>query len=232
MRSFSYAMALGIVLSICSCTWKEDRERRAAARAEAQKFAALKEEAAQEHAAFRAQAGWKRKTYRNESVLALLNDANTGLQVSLDDQRGLLMAGDLVAMDFPIASGKRTHPTPTGQFTILDKQKTYRSNLYGELVDESGETVQRDVDIRRVQTGEGQRFVGASMPYWMRLTNTGVGLHVGTIPSSGRPASHGCIRLPRAVAPDLFARVRLGTPVLIADQAPTEWKASGEPDDR
>jgi len=66
--------------------------------------------------------------------------------------------------------------------------------------------------------GEGAMFAGAKMPYWMRLTDTGVGMHVGYVP--GHPASHGCIRLNREVAQKLFALVKVGTPVVVAERAP------------
>ena len=49
------------------------------------------------------------------------------------------------------------------------------------------------------------------MPYFMRLTNDGVGLHAGMLP--GYAASHGCIRLPHAFAELLFSNVSVGTPV-------------------
>lgn len=53
------------------------------------------------------------------------------------------------------------------------------------------------------------------MPYWMRLTNYGIGMHVGNIPQPGEPASHGCIRMPEEFVPVLFNKVEIGTPVKI-----------------
>ena len=53
------------------------------------------------------------------------------------------------------------------------------------------------------------------MPYWMRLTSYGIGMHVGAIPNPGSPASHGCIRMPEATARLVFASSRIGTPVKI-----------------
>jgi len=171
------------------------------------------------HASFRQQSGWKRQSYRNDELLAKAGNDNTRIEISLQEQRGLLIVNDLIAMDFPIASGKRSHPTPAGDYTVISKKRDHASNLYGRYVDgESGETLQRDVDVRRDPLPEGARFVGAPMPYWIRLTNTGIGLHVGDLP--GYPASHGCVRLPRAVAPDIFNRVAVGTPVLVAPMAP------------
>lgn len=171
--------------------------------------------AAEAHTAFRAQPKWKGKTYRDPDLMAAATPENTKILISLQDQRGLLLTNDMVAMDFPVATGKRSHPTPTGTFTIIEKKRTYSSNLYGKIYDAENNVVNSDANTRTDTVPEGGRFEGASMPYWMRLTNSGVGLHVGYVP--GRPASHGCIRLPRSVAPEIFERVKIGTPVEIQD---------------
>ena len=55
----------------------------------------------------------------------------------------------------------------------------------------------------------------APMPYWMRLTSYGIGMHAGVIPKPGEAASHGCIRLPKDLAPRVFDVVKVGTPVTI-----------------
>jgi lipoprotein-anchoring transpeptidase ErfK/SrfK len=51
------------------------------------------------------------------------------------------------------------------------------------------------------------------MKWFMRLTEKGVGMHVGILP--GYPASHGCVRLPEAIAPLIYQKVKIGTPVVI-----------------
>lgn len=53
----------------------------------------------------------------------------------------------------------------------------------------------------------------AKMPFFMRLSCKDFGLHEGYVP--GRPASHGCIRLPKEVAQKLFADAPIGTWVSI-----------------
>jgi ankyrin repeat protein len=49
----------------------------------------------------------------------------------------------------------------------------------------------------------------ADMPYFMRLSCKDFGMHQGYV--TGRPASHGCIRLPASAAKKLFAEVPIGT---------------------
>ncbi|MFZ4775688.1 MAG: L,D-transpeptidase [Terrimicrobiaceae bacterium] len=170
------------------------------------------------HTAWRAGSGWKSKTYRNEDLLALATADNSTVEISLAEQRGLLLVNSCVAMDFPVASGKSSHPTPTGEFRILGKEKDYSSNLYGKIVDVTGTVVVENADTRTDVPAEGTSFEGARMPYWMRLTDTGVGMHVGYVP--GRPASHGCIRLKRETATRLFKLLKIGTPVVVAEKAP------------
>lgn len=53
----------------------------------------------------------------------------------------------------------------------------------------------------------------ASMPYFQRLSCGDFGLHQGYVP--GRPASHGCIRVPAGKAAKLFAMTRTGDRVTI-----------------
>lgn len=176
--------------------------------------------AAQRHAAFRETEGWKRRTFQDEEVLSQVTPENVNMVVSLADQRALLLAGSSVAVDLPVATGKRSHPTPTGSFNILEKVAKHSSNLYGKILDAEGTVVSRMADRRKAEIPEGGSFVGSPMPYWLRLTTDGVGFHVGQLP--GRPASHGCIRMPRAIAPKIYSSVHVGTPVLIVDIWPQQ----------
>jgi lipoprotein-anchoring transpeptidase ErfK/SrfK len=178
-------------------------EERAAREAAAQRAA--------NHAEFRATSGWRSKTYEDSAILAETNPSNSRIVISLGDQRGLLLRGDDIALDFPIASGKRSHPTPTGSYTILSMKRDHSSNLYGRVLDAEGNVVKSMADVRTAEIPEGGAFVGSPMPFWLRLTNDGIGLHVGHLP--GRPASHGCVRLPRRAASLIFDRVQVGTRV-------------------
>ena len=47
------------------------------------------------------------------------------------------------------------------------------------------------------------------MPYFMRLSCQDFGLHEDRV--TGRPAAHGCVRLPGKVARRLFSEVPIGT---------------------
>lgn len=114
-----------------------------------------------------------------------------------------------------VATGKEGHATPAGEFKILEKVADKRSTLYGWIVDADGNVVNSDADTRKHKAPPGGEFVHAPMPYWMRLTWSGIGMHAGHIPRPGEPASHGCIRLPEKFAPLLFDVVKIGTPVRV-----------------
>jgi hypothetical protein len=92
------------------------------------------------------------------------------------------------------STGRPGHPTPTGVFTILEKEVHHESTIYQ----------------------------GAEMPYMERVTWGGIALHAGNLP--GYPDSHGCIRLPLEFSKLLFGVTMKGATVIIADQqsAPAE----------
>lgn len=214
-KSLSLSLFAFICLLAPGCVSPES----AAAAKERKESAALRKTARVEHELWRSLGGWKKQTYRNKELLAMATPNNTSLEISLKEQRGLLLVRGAVAMDFPLASGKASHPTPAGSYTIRAKEREYRSNLYGKIYDVSGVEIESDADTRKHPVPEGGRFEGASMPYWMRLTDSGVGLHVGYVPG-GRAASHGCVRLKRDTASQVFGLVKIGTPVTIAEEAP------------
>ena len=105
--------------------------------------------------------------------------------ISLSDQLAYLYRGDRLAAVTSISSGTPKNPTPTGIFGVLDKKTFHRSVKYDN----------------------------APMPHMQRIDKYGIALHAGMLP--GRPASHGCIRLPAKFAAKLFAVTELGTPVMI-----------------
>lgn len=96
-----------------------------------------------------------------------------------------------------VSSGKPGHETPTGVFTILEKNAVHHSNAYNN----------------------------ASMPYQQRLTWDGVALHAGGLP--GYPESHGCVHLPYAFARELFGTTRQGTTVVVSDSAAHQVAGAG-----
>jgi len=139
----------------------------------------------------------------------------TRIQISLSEQIARIYKGEQEVGWTYVATGLSSHPTPTGNFSIIEKKADKVSNKYGVIVNESGEIVDGDASPGRDRVPSGCRYIPASMPHWMRLTSFGVGMHAGPIPDPGKPASHGCIRLPHEMAEKLYSNVVVGTPVTI-----------------
>lgn len=108
--------------------------------------------------------------------------------VSLPAQRAYVYRNGVRIGVSPVSTGRPGYETPPGIYTVLGKEREHYSNLYDD----------------------------APMPYMQRLTWDGLALHAGTLP--GHPASHGCVRLPRTFAEQLFAITMPGTTVVIADR--------------
>ncbi|HZE57264.1 MAG TPA: L,D-transpeptidase family protein [Chthoniobacterales bacterium] len=149
----------------------------------------------------------------NNAVLAKVTPDNSHIIVSLTKQRAYLMTGEEIAIDSPISSGKRGHTSPNGSFSVLEKDKDHRSNIYGDYVDSKGRVVRGGISSQIDSAPSGTHYVGASMKWFMRLTSAGVGMHVGILP--GYPASHGCIRMPEPGAAQFYSHVKVGTPVRV-----------------
>jgi len=151
------------------------------------------------------------KIYKNEAVLK--SGGSPRITIDLGLQRAMLYKGDELAMDYPVSTGKSAYPTPPGNYTVLEKLKSGKaSNLYGTSYDAEGNVHNSNADSGD-PVPEGGYFKGASMPYWMRLTWSGVGMHRGNVPRY--PASHGCIRTYSAAVATVYSNVSIGTPVSI-----------------
>ena len=114
--------------------------------------------------------------------------------VSLRNQRITVYDADGWILRAPVSSGQKGRETPSGVFSVLQKNAEHYSNLYED----------------------------AYMPHMQRLTWSGIALHGGLLP--GYPASHGCVRLPFDFAERLFGATRLGMRVIVtpSDVAPVE----------
>jgi lipoprotein-anchoring transpeptidase ErfK/SrfK len=153
----------------------------------------------------------------DQGLLARMSPDDVHIIVSLEKQRAYLMVGEQVVVDSPISSGKRGHTSPSGSMKVLEKDPNHHSSLYGDFVDSSGRIVRAGVSLHIDAAPSGTHFQGAEMKWFMRLTDEGVGMHVGILP--GYPASHGCIRMPSDGAKLFYDHVRVGTPVEVQPAA-------------
>ena len=120
-----------------------------------------------------------------------------------------------------VATGLADYPTPTGEFEVIEKIADKTSNLYGRIYNKAGVVVKNNAKLGRDPIPPGGRFVGASMPNFLRMTFDGVGMHAGPLPRPGSPASHGCIRLPEKVADNLYRHVGVGTKISVVGGGPS-----------
>lgn len=139
--------------------------------------------------------------------------AQPSIVVHLREQMADIFDGDKLIGRSSISSGRRSRPTPTGRFAVLEKIPEHISNRYGDYVDELGSIVKSNIDNQDITAPAGTQFRGTKMPFFLRFVG-GVGLHAGPLP--GHPDSHGCVRLPPFIAQRLF-NVPVGTPVSVEE---------------
>ena len=111
--------------------------------------------------------------------------ARLSITVDLTTQRATLSRDGQPVMVTKVSSGKKEKPTPPGKYVVTQKYTDWRSTLYHN----------------------------ASMPFFLRLSCSPVGLHAGVVPDY--PASHGCVRLPSEIAKKFYEIVPKGTMVEI-----------------
>ena len=105
--------------------------------------------------------------------------------IDLAAQKAIVSRDGEPVLTAKVSSGRKEKPTPRGKYVVTQKYTEWRSTLYHN----------------------------ASMPFFLRLSCSPVGLHAGVIPDY--PASHGCVRLPPDFAKRLYAMVPRGTIVEI-----------------
>jgi hypothetical protein len=118
------------------------------------------------------------------------------VKLSLATQNLFVMEGNRVLMAVQGNVGKPGAATPTGDYTIYNKEK------------------------HRRRASEPDR--GYPMAYWCEF-KPAYGFHEGFVHPA--PHTHGCVRLHREAAARLFALTKIGTPVHIRNSLPEdkEW---------
>jgi lipoprotein-anchoring transpeptidase ErfK/SrfK len=134
----------------------------------------------------------RQKTHQQPSRKAVVADKKDSkpqgpliISISIARQKLQIYDANGLFAESPVSTGMPGHATPMGVFSVIQKQKYHRSNIYS----------------------------GAPMPYMQRITWSGVAMHAGVLP--GHPASHGCIRMPMAFAVKMWNWTRMGARVVI-----------------
>jgi hypothetical protein len=142
------------------------------------------------------------------------NPSNVRVKVSISKQRAYVMEGSDVLLAMPITVGAPGTATPTGNFTIFNKEQHHRANTHGYAY--NGNQVQQTFLDKRPA---GWSFKGTPMPYWCEF-KPNYGFHTGWL--KHHPASHGCIRMHENLSPKFFRLVSIGTSVNIAYSQPED----------
>lgn len=116
---------------------------------------------------------------------AIPKEGDTRLVVDLLTQTAFVYRGEQVVGVSTISSGKKGKETPLGFWSVMRKQKDYRS----------------------------RKYQNAPMPFAQIIDDHGIALHGGQLP--GYPASRGCVRLPIKFAEKLFTLTKVGTKVVV-----------------
>jgi lipoprotein-anchoring transpeptidase ErfK/SrfK len=130
--------------------------------------------------------------------VASVLQSGTLIVISKKSQNMFVFSNGTLWASTPVSTGKRRHETPSGVFPILQKHKLHRSNIYS----------------------------GARMPFMQRLTWSGIALHAGWVP--GYPASHGCVRVPRAFAQSLFKLTKASATTVVIGDDPLETDVNAQ----
>ncbi len=136
------------------------------------------------------QSGWRdvhQDAYINHQLLQEAGSAERRIVVDVSKQRAFLIVNNTIAVDTAVSTAREGKHTPRGVFKIT----------------------------QRVRSGKTSTIYGCSLPYWMRLDESAVGMHIGDLP--GYPASAGCIRLPESIAPVIFDNTSSGITVEVVD---------------
>jgi hypothetical protein len=142
------------------------------------------------------------------------NPNNVKVKVSLSKQRAYVMEGSNVLLAMPVSIGTAATPTPSGSFTIFNKEAKHRAATHGYAY--NGGSITQSFLAKKPA---GWLFKGTPMPYWCEF-KPNYGFHTGWI--KNQPCTHGCIRMHENLSPKFFRLVKIGTPVSIAYSQPED----------
>jgi L,D-transpeptidase ErfK/SrfK len=133
-----------------------------------------------------------------------------GIVVNLPQLMLFLFKDGHVIRHYPIAPGKPDWPTPTGSFEVTEKRKNptwhVPESIQQEMEDE-GKVVKTEVP-----PGPKNPLAG----YWIGLSGGGIGIHGTNAPESiSHFRSHGCVRMHKEDAAEVFRYAYVGMPVEI-----------------
>lgn len=123
--------------------------------------------------------------------------------ISLPERKLALVEDGKLVKIYSVAVGKRSTPSPAGQFKVINRVAQPAYYQPGQVMP-----------------------AGPDNPlgtHWIGIDSKSIGIHGTNQPGSiGRRASHGCIRMKNEDVAELFARVRVGDAVEILAEHTSE----------
>jgi lipoprotein-anchoring transpeptidase ErfK/SrfK len=134
-----------------------------------------------------------------QNAQSVVGRAKRTVLVSIPDRKLAVLEAGAVIATFPVAVGKTSSPSPSGEFEIVNRVANPTYYHAGKVIPTG-----KDNPL-------GTRWIG--------LSQKGYGLHGTNAPASvGHAASHGCIRLRNRDAEKLFAMLQVGDVVHIRSE--------------
>jgi hypothetical protein len=127
--------------------------------------------------------------------------SETRLVLNLGERKVYVYQGNALKVSYPVAVGREGWETPTGQFkvTSMVKNPGWTNPFTGEVM------------AFGADSPLGERWI----QFWTDNENV-IGFHgTPSRESVGQAASHGCVRMYNEDVRELYALVRLGTPVTV-----------------
>jgi lipoprotein-anchoring transpeptidase ErfK/SrfK len=134
--------------------------------------------------------------------------------VHLSEQKAYFYKGKHLVGESTVSTGKRGFGTPPGHYHVVSKDRDHVSSEFGDYIDDDGNVVKSNIDVRKDSKPRGTHFDGARMPYCMHF-NGGYAMHQGYVPPYA--ASHGCIRVPKGMAEHFFDAAPEGTSITVKE---------------
>ncbi len=224
MRHSLYLLIAALFISACQKAPTPTTPEKTVTKTEKRQVATDADRA--RYAAFRKRVNLRKsyKVYENPSLLAKATPENTKIVVDVSEQRARLLVDGVTAYDTPCTTGAkhkfepntrtyRDKHTPLGTYRIKEKIRNKRSTIFGFYY--RGKRCVYRGDRRKFRgCKRGLRYVGHPLPYWMRITNNGIGLHESKY-IKRYPGTNGCIRLPHKAAKLFFEKMKKGGTVIV-----------------
>ncbi|MGI9242216.1 MAG: L,D-transpeptidase [Verrucomicrobiales bacterium] len=135
------------------------------------------------------------------------------IRVNLKTQRLHLLVGGEVAIDSPVSTGRKSLPTPCGQFEVEKREATRKQEKYGNFVSSSGAVVLSGVYADLDPLPSDLEFKAVAVTHVLTLKGQKITIHGGTV--GNLPTSDGSVVVPRELAKTLFGKVPVGCRVEI-----------------